>query len=218
MSRYNGFNIVIDIKQKHKTIRQGIFNELQILLQNNSWSNETIITAFKNINIDLGYQFILFPNGLSEVVISFENYLDNKMNEQLKLLPQTLKIREKIARALELRIIDLSHQNIVKNTAAFFLLPLNIPNGLKSAWNTSDLIWKFAGDNSVDYNYYSKRVLLCGAYAASSTFYLSDNSDNYINTREFIKNALDNIINIASLKNKITLPKKEDIPILRLFS
>lgn len=209
---------MIDIEQKHKNIRKSIFNELQILLQNNSWSNEMIITAFKNLNIDHGYQFILFPGGLSEIVVSFNNYLDDKMNDQLRLLPQTLKIREKIAKALEIRIIDLSHQNIVKNTAAFFLLPINITNGIKSAWHTSDLIWKFAGDNSIDYNYYSKRSLLCGAYAASSTFYLSDNSDNYINTREFIKNALDNIINIGSLKNKITLPKKEDIPILRLFS
>ena len=209
---------MIDIEQKHKNIKLDIFIELQKLLQNNSWSNDTIITAFKNINIDPGYQFILFPKGLSDIVISFENYLDILMNEQLNLLPQTLKIREKIARALEIRIIDSSHQNIVKNTAAFFLLPNNITAGIKSAWNTCDLIWKFAGDNSVDYNYYSKRGLLCGAYTASLTFYLSDNSDNFINTREFIKNALDNIINIGSLKNKIKLPKKEDIPILRLFS
>ena len=33
-----------------------------------------------------------------------------------------------------------------------------------------------------------------------------------------IKNALDNIINIASFKNLVNLPKMEDIPILRLFS
>ena len=210
--------MVIDIEQKHRDIKKSIFNELQILLQNNSWSNEIIINAFKNINIDPGYQFILFPNGIGEAVILFNNYLDNKMNEQLKLLPQTLKIREKIAKALEIRIIDLSHQNIVKNTAAFFLLPINIASGIKSVWHTSDLIWKFAGDNSVDYNYYSKRTLLCGVYTASSTFYLNDNSKNYINTKEFIKNALDNIINVGSLKSKIILPKKEDMPILRLFS
>ncbi len=209
---------MIDIEQKHEKIKQDIFNELQILLQRDVISNEIIILAFKNIKIDPGYQYILFPNGLSEIVSLFENYLDDKMKGYFENISKDLKIREKIAKALEMRIIDCSHQNVIKNIAAFSILPFNLAQAIQSAWQTCDLIWKFAGDNSVDYNYYSKRSLLFGAYATSRTFYLADKSENFVDTREFIKNALDNIINIASLKNKIRLPAKVNIPILRLFS
>ena len=33
-----------------------------------------------------------------------------------------------------------------------------------------------------------------------------------------MRGIIDNIINIASFKNRVNLPKMEDIPILRLFS
>ena len=49
-------------------------------------------------------------------------------------------------------------------------------------------------------------------------FYIADNSKNHEKTKEFIKNALDNIINIASFKNRVNMPKVEDLPIIRLFS
>jgi len=59
---------------------------------------------------------------------------------------------------------------------------------------------------------------LLGVYGAVRAFYFGDNSADHKDTKDFIKNALDNIINIASFKNKIKMPKMEDIPIVRPFS
>jgi ubiquinone biosynthesis protein COQ9 len=54
-------------------------------------------------------------------------------------------------------------------------------------------------------------------YLSAKTFYVADNSKDHEKTKKFIKNALDNIINIASFKNHVNSLKMDDIPILRLF-
>ena len=97
-------------------------------------------------------------------------------------------------------------------------MPTNIISGTEVACRSCDIIWKYAGDKSSDFNYYTKRGLLLSVYAAAQVFYFGDNSENHKDTKDFIKNALDNIINIASFKNNIKMPKIEDIPIARLFS
>ena len=97
------------------------------------------------------------------------------------------------------------------------MIPTNLLSGNKSYTQTCDLIWNYAGDKSTDFNYYTKRGLLLPVYLSAKAFYISDNSKGHEKTKKFIKNALDNIINIASFKNRINLPNIEDIPILRLF-
>jgi ubiquinone biosynthesis protein COQ9 len=59
---------------------------------------------------------------------------------------------------------------------------------------------------------------LLGVYTSSRIFYIADNSEGFIKTKEFIATSLEKIINIAKVKDKIKLPSIEDIPILRLMS
>jgi ubiquinone biosynthesis protein COQ9 len=41
-------------------------------------------------------------------------------------------------------------------------LPQNLALGGKLAWESADLIWRWAGDTATDENHYSKRALLAG--------------------------------------------------------
>ena len=195
-----------------------MFKEITKLLDSMNWSDELIKVAEANCNFAINYHKLLFPNGVTNIVQEFENWLDTEMLTMLDKLAKPKKIREQIALALETRIINQVPKNVILKNNSFFLIPTNLLAGNKSAYQTCDLIWKYAGDKSTDYNYYTKRGLLLPVYLSAKMFYIADNSKNHEKTKEFIKNALDNIINIASFKNRIKLPKLEDIPILRLFS
>jgi ubiquinone biosynthesis protein COQ9 len=206
-----------DISDKQAERKIFLFAEICKLLDQENWSTEIALQAEKKCNLDRNYHKLLFPGGLSQMVQEFENWLDTKMLDSLSKIDRPKKIREQIALAIETRIINIVPKNIVLHNSSFFLIPTNILAGSESSCQTCDLIWKYAGDKSTDYNYYTKRGLLLPVYISAKAFYIADNSKDHEKTKEFIKNALDNIINIASFKNRVKMPKMEDIPIVRLF-
>ncbi|MCC8483220.1 MAG: COQ9 family protein [Rickettsia endosymbiont of Labidopullus appendiculatus] len=101
---------------------------------------------------------------------------------------------------------------------SYFAIPSNSIFATKTAFRTCDLIWCYAGDKSIDYNYYTKRGLLLGVYITSILYYIQDESEDNIDTDKYITKSLSNIITISSkCKNMLKLPNPVDIPIIRLF-
>ena len=207
-----------DFASIHAEYKVKLFQELVNLMETSGWLENIISQAESNCKLDLGYHHVLFPDGESQILQEFENWQDAIMLNTLSKQEKPQKIRAQIALALENRLMHVIPKKALINSCAALLLPQNICAGSKAAGKTSDLIWKYAGDKSTDMNYYTKRGLLLPVYLSARAFYIADNSKNHQDTKDFIKNALDNIINIASFKNRIKLPKLEDIPILRLFS
>ncbi len=102
---------------------------------------------------------------------------------------------------------------------SYFTTPSNSIFATKIAFRTCDLIWRYAGDKSIDYNYYTKRGLLLSVYITSILYYIQDESENNIDTDKYITKSLSNIITMTSkCKNILKLPNLVDIPIIRLFS
>jgi ubiquinone biosynthesis protein COQ9 len=207
-----------DIGKKHKLLREEFFNQLAFLLAGAEWGKDLYKKAEEKCNFSENYYYILFPEGDTQIIEEFEEWQDQKMLGLLIKEEPKLKIREKISKALEARIISIVPKAIILRQNALFLLPCNLLLGAKCYNRTCDLIWRYAGDKSDDFNYYSKRGLLLCVYTAARLFYLSDDSKEFIKTKEFIATSLENIINVAKIKNKIKLPSMEDIPILRLMS
>ena len=125
---------------------------------------------------------------------------------------------EKISKALKVRIKNCSPKLVLKKNRRFLCTPVNFRLATKIVWESCDKIWRYAGDNSTDFNHYSKRGLLTCVYTSAIIFYINDESDDFSKTDNYIDENLAKIINIANFKNIIKLPKLEDIPILRLFS
>ena len=76
-----------------------------------------------------------------------------------------LKVREKIKKAVELRITISSDKEAVRRGVVLFSLPTHAVEGGRLVWDTSDLIWQLIGDESEDFNWYSKRTILSAVYA-----------------------------------------------------
>ena len=207
-----------DIAKKHKEARNNFFNQLSFLISTTQWNKNLYKEIETKCNFPQNYHYILFPGGGSQIIEEFESWQDQKMLELLLTEDQNLKIREKIAKALEIRIMGIVPKAAILEQNALFLIPGNILSGAKCYSKTCDLIWRYAGDKSEDFNYYSKRGLLLCVYTSSRLFYLSDNSKDFIKTKKFIATSIEKIINIAKIKDKIKLPSIEDVPILRLMS
>jgi ubiquinone biosynthesis protein COQ9 len=208
---------VADFANKHAKCRLILLEEFARLLEKHSWSEKMISQAESNCALDHGYHHVIFSGGMQDILVEFERWQDSLMLEEIEITGKPSKIREQIAKALEIRIMKLLPKAAAINHYATFALPQNLLIANQSAMETCDVIWKSAGDRSSDFNYYTKRGLVFPVYLASRAVYFADNSENYQDSQEFIKNALDNIVNLASFKHRIQLPRLEDIPILRFF-
>lgn len=209
------------IEKKRQNARLKFTNELLKQLESEDYSSLLLEEINTSCGFEKNYYQILF-NGKELAVANFiENYHDEMMLDKLNKYNKINKIREKIAASLIVRIIDVVDKKVAIKQSAFFLMPQNALYGMENACRTCDVIWRFAGDKSTDFNYYTKRGLLLPVYLSAKTFYFADNSPDHEDTKKFIRNALDNIINIASMKSKISgkslIPNPEDIPILRMF-
>ncbi|NRB11100.1 MAG: COQ9 family protein [Rickettsiaceae bacterium] len=205
-------------KEKHQEAKVKLFESFKDLLKKSNWTEEILTDACTKCKFDPDYHRVLFNGGISQVVMEFENWLNKETLVILEKLEKPKKVREQIALALEARITQvLSKEASIKHNS-FFLLPNHVAGGMEAACNSCDLIWRYAGDKSTDFNYYTKRGLLLPVYLSAQTFYYADNSKNHQQTKEFIASSLENVINVASLKDKVKLPKMEDLPIFRFFS
>jgi ubiquinone biosynthesis protein COQ9 len=201
-----------------------LFCAILELLKEQSWSESLIKEAEKIALLPKGYSLLIGITDITSAAMHLEQWLDKQMLSKLTNanILQSEKIRTKISRALEIRLLQVTNKDALLKTQALLSSPCNIVLGQKSAYNTCSVIWNYAGDQSTDVNHYTKRWLLLTIYNATKCFYLSDESDNLQDTKNFITEALDQVIAIGALKtrikNKITLPKITDIPIIRLFS
>lgn len=209
-----------NIEKKHQEAQEIFFKQLSLLLSTaeTKWDRDLYHKIETKCNFSPDYHYILFPGKESQIIKKFGEWQDQKMLELLAQEKQILKTREKIAKALEIRIMKIVSKTVILKQKALFLMPSYTLLGAKCYSQTCDLIWRYAGDKSDDFSYYSKRGLLLCVYTSACLFYLSDDSKEFIKTKEFIATSLESVINIAKIKNKLQLPSIEDIPILRLMS
>lgn len=65
-----------------------------------------------------------------------------------------------------------------------------------------DEIWYQAGDNSVDFNWYTKRLTLAGIYKSTEFFMIQDTSENFTETIKFLDNRFYDLGQFYKLKSQ----------------
>ncbi|KAK0330337.1 hypothetical protein LTR94_033232, partial [Friedmanniomyces endolithicus] len=115
-----------------------------------------------------------------------------------KLDVHSLKIRERIARSVQERLeaaaVDLEAS---KRCAAFLALPVNTDLGLKLAWESADRLWRWAGDQSMDWNHYSKRTILSAILVPGLAIRCFDGREA---AETFVSRRIDNVMTFEKWK------------------
>ena len=169
------------------------------------WTRAGMRAAAERSGIDISELPLFFPGGVRDVAAWFSHWADRQTLEALKRRRLgTMKIRERIAAGVLTRLdLLLPHREAVRRSLTLFATPLNLPHGAKLLYDTVDTIWHAAGDRSTDFNFYTKRGLLAGVYAATSLYWLDDRSDGTEATAAFLDRRLGEVLAIPKLRERI---------------
>ena len=144
------------------------------------------------------------PAGAVDLAVEFQIWGDERMIEELEKKDlSSMRLQDKAAIAVETRITVVSaHKEAVRKSAALFALPSNGIRGARLLWQTVDAIWNFLGDNSDDYNWYTKRALLMGVMGSSVLFWLGE-AVNGERTRRFIDRRIRDVMRVHAARSRI---------------
>ena len=172
------------------------------------WSNSTFVAACREADISERKARLFCPRGALDLAIAFHKWGDDQFETAFKKKKiSELKVREKIRKAVELRIKLASDKEAVRRGVVLFALPIYAFEGSRLIWDTADLIWELIGDNSEDYNWYSKRAILSAVYASTVLYWLGDNSEGSEETWHFLDRRIEDVMKFETAKVQLKTNK-----------
>ena len=169
------------------------------------WTETALKAGATDIGIDFARALNAFPGGMAELLAFNHRRGDQRMVADLARDEiATLKIRERIARAVRLRLTSVEHQReAIRAGLSFLLLPENAPLGPKLLYGTVDAIWHGIGDRSTDFSYYTKRALLAAVYSSTLLYWLNDKSAGHAATWAFLDRRIADVMKIPQVTGQI---------------
>jgi ubiquinone biosynthesis protein COQ9 len=139
------------------------------------WGRALAEAAAADCGLSRGDAELLLPNGARDLAALLSRRHDRRALAVLAAVqPETLKIRQRIARGLEARLDAAAEDEAaVRRWAGFLALPTNLPLALRLTWESADRIWRWAGDTATDENHYSKRAIVSGILISALAVRLS---------------------------------------------
>lgn len=176
------------------------------------WSSVSFNQAIIDAGVDIGLAQQAAPRGAIDLAVAFHQEGDQLMKASYNANDFfSLKYSEKVTQLIKSRIKATEiHKEAVRKSMSLFALPPNINEGGQLIWKTADTIWNTLGDTSTDSNWYTKRTTLSAVYSSTVLFWLGDESEDAIDTWNFLDRRIQNVMTIEKAKAKI-----KDTPIGR---
>lgn len=126
------------------------------------WTSTTLARAAADAGLSPGDALLLLPHGARDLAALLSRRHDRAaLGALCAVAPQSLKVRERIAVAVQARIdAAMADEPAVRRCVGFLALPQHLPLAARLAWESADAIWRWAGDTATDENHYSKRAIL----------------------------------------------------------
>lgn len=165
------------------------------------------IESLRQAVIDAGYQdgdeYRAFRGDIDRLVAYYLDYNDRQMLSKLEDIDlSAMRVKDRVATAVMVRFrMAEPHKQVAVKTSDYLKHPTRASVAAKSLYNTVSQIWYACGDNSTDYNFYTKRGLLAAVYSATFMFWLKDDSEDNIRTRAYLSKKLDQVMQIPKIKS-----------------
>lgn len=167
------------------------------------WSEPAFRAAVADAGIDSALADVICPRGALDLAVAYHRAGDQAMLEALAVADlDALKFREKVAKAVQLRL-SAADRELVRRGMALFALPQHAGVGAGLLWGTADAIWSALGDESRDYNWYSKRLTLSGVYSATVLYWIGDDSEGHADTWAFLDRRIGDVMQFEKIKGKV---------------
>ena len=154
-----------------------ILNIAKKIIKKTGLTNEIYQTISDKYNFDLNEIEVLFPDGKNDLLKFSLEVLNKDLEQSCKKINLIrLPVHKRI------RIILLTKINLMRKEKEFYkkiflniILPKKNFSLSRQLYQSVDQMWFIAGDNSVDFNYYTKRLILAGIYSRIIFFFFNNN-------------------------------------------
>ncbi|MHA3915476.1 COQ9 family protein [Halovulum sp. GXIMD14793] len=176
---------------------------------------QTLMQAADTIGMAQADARALMPRGGVDLALAFHRRADQQLAAWLETADLThLRYSEKVAEAIWQRMhLIAPWREEVRRAAALFALPQHAADGSRAIWETADTIWTGLGDTSDDINWYTKRMTLSAVQASVVLYWLGDQSEGQVATRDFIDRRIADVMRVERLKASV-----RDSPLGRAFA
>ena len=134
----------------------------------------------------------------------FEDLDQRFLNEIKSKINKITKTNEKISFLLNKRFqVEKKNKDLIKKFFIHLIKDNNSSKVLTYIYSVSDIMWKYANDRSVDFNYYTKRLILSSVYLKILilSFYKDNLTQKDLN--EEISKSLEHVKLISQFKIKL---------------
>ncbi|MBA4771809.1 MAG: COQ9 family protein [Sphingomonas sp.] len=182
------------------------------------WGRAALALAADRAGVDTDVATLAFAEGPVAMIDAWFAHVDQAM---IAALPKEAlakdKIRARITRQVETRLGMLApHRDALRRAQAVLAMPQNLPQAARLGWRSVDLMWRQAGDTATDYNHYTKRAILGAVYAATLACFVTDESEDWADTRAFLARRIDGIMRFEKAKAGFAA-RTEHLPSLSRF-
>ena len=195
--------------------KKEILKKVKKIVSIDGWSSKILLKLQKQ-NIEKSDLFYFFPDGYRDLVEYALQDVNEKLENKLKKINLiNFPINKRIKKILLLRFDILNEdKEFYKKTFNHLLLPINNKISKKSLYNSVNTMWYLAGDNSTDFNFYTKRLILSGVYT-NALFVFFSKEMKYVD--ENIDKNLKRISKIPKIKERISFIKDNAPKFLKSF-
>ncbi|ELW66196.1 DNA-directed RNA polymerase II subunit RPB3 [Tupaia chinensis] len=175
------------------------------------WTAEAIAEGAQSLGLSSASASMFGSDG-SELILHFVTQcnaqLTRVLEEQQKLvqLGQAEKkktdqfLRDAVETRLRMLIPYIEHW---PRALSILMLPHNIPPSLNLLTSMVDDMWHYAGDQSTDFNWYTRRAVLAGIYNTTELVMMQDSSPDFEDTWRFLENRINDAMNMGHTAKQV---------------
>lgn len=166
------------------------------------WTKRALRAGVRDAGLPADEADLLFPLGTVDMIETFCDLADRRMEAAAADLPQT-KLTARVRAVIALRLEqNRPYKEAVRRALAVLALPRNTRVAARCTARTVDAIWHAAGDRSADFSWYTKRAILAAVYSATVLYWLRDTSPADADTLAFLDRRLAGVGRIGKLRGR----------------
>jgi ubiquinone biosynthesis protein COQ9 len=166
------------------------------------WTKRALRAGVRDARLPADEADLLFPLGSLDMIETFCDLADRRMEEAAQLLTET-KLSARVRAVIALRLQqNRPYKEAIRRGLAVLALPHNARAAAGCTARTVDAIWHAAGDRSANFSWYTKRAILMAVYSATVLFWLRDTSEDDVDTLAFLDRRLAGVGRIGRLRGR----------------
>jgi len=184
-------------------LRYQILLEAKAHVSKSGWNDKLFYNIAAKSKFKFSEMATLFPEGYITLLEMYLDTVNNQMTENSKNINLIrLRIHERIKELVILRLKIMSREKeLIAKTYFHLFLPQNFKIASRCLYKAVDQMWFVVGDNSTDFNFYSKRAILASIYSIVMLHFINNN--NLDQTIELLNKQLQRVSKIPKIKNRL---------------